>query len=29
MDSDMLVVSPIDHALFSYSNASFLAGELI
>jgi alpha-N-acetylglucosamine transferase len=27
MDSDMLVVNPIDHALYSYSNASFAAGK--
>lgn len=26
MDSDMLVISPIDHALYDFSNASFAAG---
>lgn len=27
MDSDMLIVSAIDHALYGFSNASFVAGR--
>lgn len=29
MDSDMLVISSIDHALFDFSNASFAAGTVL
>jgi hypothetical protein len=28
MDSDMLVISSIDHALYDFSNASFAAGMI-